>query len=97
MENPVVSQTEQKLLDGLEEFTIITWVQTGDVLMPTVLGLSDRTTLQSSALLTPNSVNLWTPTAGGTAQSLGTFKHDDGTSGITSDVSPQQSMSIRLY
>lgn len=69
-------QTGQKLLDNLEEFTIITWVQTGDV-SANRTGLVGQNDAPEFGFINPNSVNLWTPTAGGT-QRPWEFKHDNG-------------------
>ena len=65
--------TEQKLLDNLEEFTIITWVQTGDV-NANRIGLVGQNDSPEFGFIDPNSVNLWTPTAGGTTNPW-KFKH----------------------
>ena len=69
-------KTGQKLLDNLEEFTIITWVQTGDV-NANRTGLVGQNDAPEFGFINPNSVNLWTPTAGGT-QRPWEHKHDDG-------------------
>ena len=61
--------TEQKLLDSLEEFTIITWVQTGDV-NANRIGLVGQNDSPEFGFIDPNSVNLWTPTAGGTTNPM---------------------------
>ena len=68
--------TGQKLLDNLEEFTILTWVQTGDV-NANRTGLVGQNDSPEFGFINPQSVNLWTPTAGGTTNPW-KFKHDDG-------------------
>ena len=68
--------TEQKLLDSLEEFTIITWVQTGDV-NANRIGLVGQNDSPEFGFIDPNSVNLWTPTSGGTTNPW-KFKHGTG-------------------
>ena len=69
-------KTEQKLLDSLEEFTIILWVQTGDITANRI-GLVGQNDSPEFGFINPNEVNLWTPTAGGTSNPW-EFKHDDG-------------------
>ncbi len=69
-------QTEQKLLDNLEEFTIITWVQTGDI-SANRIGLVGQNDSPEFGFINPQTVNLWTPTAGGTEHPW-PFKHDNG-------------------
>ena len=68
--------THEKLLDSLEEFTILTWVQTGDVAANRI-GLVGQNDSPEFGFINPQSVNLWTPTAGGTTNPW-KFKHDDG-------------------
>ena len=68
--------THEKLLDGLEEFTILTWVQTGKVAANRI-GLVGQNDSPEFGFINPQSVNLWTPTAGGTTNPW-KFKHDDG-------------------
>ena len=69
-------KTEQKLLDGLEEFTILTWVQTGN-LGGNRIGLVGQNDAPEFGFIDPNTINLWTPTAGGTPNPW-KFDHDDG-------------------
>jgi hypothetical protein len=57
-------QTEQKLLDGLSEFTIVTWVKPGNITANRV-GLVGQNDSPEFGFIDPNNVNLWTPTAGG--------------------------------
>ena len=68
--------THEKLLDGLEEFTILAWVQTGNVAANRI-GLVGQNDSPEFGFINPQSVNLWTPTAGGTTNPW-KFKHDDG-------------------
>lgn len=56
--------TGQKLLDNLEEFTILTWVQTGDV-NANRTGLVGQNDSPEFGFINPGAVMLWTPTAGG--------------------------------
>ena len=57
-------QTEQKLLDNLEEFTILCWVKTGNITVNRV-GLVGQNDSPEFGFINPTSVNLWTPTVGG--------------------------------
>ena len=57
-------QTEQKLLDNLEEFTILCWVKTGKITANRV-GLVGQNDSPEFGFINPTSVNLWTPTVGG--------------------------------
>ena len=56
--------TEQKLLDSLQEFTIMCWVKTGNVVAGRV-GLVGQNDSPEFGFIDPGNVNLWTPTAGG--------------------------------
>ena len=69
-------QTGQKLLDNLEEFTILTWVKTNDA-PPNRTGLVGQNDAPEFGFINANSINLWTPTAGGT-QNPWKYKHGDG-------------------
>ena len=53
-------QTEQKLLDNLEEFTILCWVKTGNITVNRV-GLVGQNDSPEFGFINPTSVNLWTP------------------------------------
>jgi hypothetical protein len=53
-------QTEQKLLDNLEEFTILCWVKTGKITANRV-GLVGQNDSPEFGFINPTSVNLWTP------------------------------------
>ena len=57
-------QTEQKLLDGLPDFTIVTWVKPGNITANRV-GLVGQNDSPEFGFINPNNVNLWTPSAGG--------------------------------
>ena len=86
-------QTGQKLLDNLEEFTILTWVQTTDTPVNRT-GLVGQNDSPEFGFITAQAVNLWTPTAGGT-QNPWKYKH--GTvNGITSGVSLRRNTSIPI-
>ena len=69
-------KTEQKLLDNLEVFTIITWVQTTDG-PPNRTGLVGQNDAPEFGFITTNEVSLWTPSAGLTSNPW-KFKHGDG-------------------
>lgn len=69
-------KTEQKLLDGLEEFTIITWVQTGDITANRI-GLVGQNDAPEFGFINPNTLSLWTPSAGLTDNPW-KIKHDNG-------------------
>ena len=69
-------KTGQKLLDNLEEFTILTWVKTNDA-PPNRTGLVGQNDAPEFGFINANSINLWTPTAGGT-QNPWKYKHGDG-------------------
>ncbi len=56
-------KTEQKLLDNLEEFTILCWVKTGDISVNRI-GLVGQNDAPEFGFINPNTVSLWTPTAG---------------------------------
>ena len=86
-------KTGQKLLDNLEEFTIITWVQTGDV-NANRTGLVGQNDAPEFGFINPNSVNLWTPTAGGTQKPWNT--NTMTVNGITSGVSLRRNTSIPI-
>ncbi|MDE0399754.1 MAG: LamG domain-containing protein [Candidatus Poribacteria bacterium] len=68
--------TGQKLLDNLEEFTIITWVQTTDTPVNRT-GLVGQNDSPEFGFITAQAINLWTPTAGGT-QKPWEHKHGNG-------------------
>ena len=68
-------QTGQKLLDNLEEFTILTWVKTGKVTLNRV-GLVGQNDSPEFGFIQPLVVNLWTPV--GAISKPWAFKHDDG-------------------
>ena len=57
-------QTGKKLLDNLEEFTILCWVKTGNITANRV-GLVGQNDSPEFGFINPTSVNLWTPKAGG--------------------------------
>jgi hypothetical protein len=57
-------QTEKKLLDGLEAFTIVAWVKPGNI-TATRVGLVGQNDSPEFGFIDPGNVNLWTPTAGG--------------------------------
>ena len=57
-------QTGKPLLDSLEEFTIVCWVNT-DGLAANRIGLVGQNDSPEFGFINPTSVNLWTPLAGG--------------------------------
>ena len=68
--------TGEKLLDSLEEFTILTWVQTTSA-PANRTGLVGQNDSPEFGFIDANTINLWTPTAGGTANPW-KHKHGDG-------------------
>lgn len=56
-------KTEQKLLDNLEEFTILCWVKTGDITANRI-GLVGQNNAPEFGFINPNTLSLWTPSAG---------------------------------
>ena len=68
--------TGQKLLENLEEFTIITWIQTTDD-PPARTGLVGQNDAPEFGFVNPNTLSLWTPSAGLTDNPW-KFKNGDG-------------------
>ncbi len=56
--------TNKQLLNGLPEFTIVTWVKPGNITANRV-GLVGQNDAAEFGFINPTSVMLWTPTAGG--------------------------------
>ena len=69
-------KTEQKLLDNLEEFTILCWVKTGDITANRI-GLVGQNNAPEFGFINPNTLSLWTPSAGLTDNPW-KIKHDNG-------------------
>ena len=69
-------KTEQKLLDSLEEFTILTWIRTGDITANRI-GLVGQNDAPEFGFGNPNELALWTPTSGWNPHPW-KLKHDSG-------------------
>jgi len=56
--------TDKQLLESVEEFTIVTWAKPGNITANRV-GLVGQNDAPEFVFINPNTVQLWTPTAGG--------------------------------
>ena len=69
-------KTDQKLLEALEEFTILAWIQSTDD-PPARTGLVGQNNAPEFGFITTNELSLWTPAAGLTNNPW-KHKHGDG-------------------
>ena len=56
--------TDEQLLESVEEFTIVVWANPGDITASRV-GLVGQNDAPEFGFINPNTIQLWTPTAGG--------------------------------
>ncbi|MBM3240193.1 LamG domain-containing protein [Candidatus Poribacteria bacterium] len=56
--------TDQQLLESVEEFTIVVWANPGNITASRV-GLVGQNDAPEFGFINPNTIQLWTPTAGG--------------------------------